>query len=328
MPRRLLVPAPVLALALALLLPASSVHADRVELQTGEVLQGRIIHASETELRIVLDRGGTLSLPLTRVRRCRLSAASKITLPPLPGDQPAKRDPVTRKSPFRSEQNSNRRRTPQPRRARRGTAAASGDASALRNAPPVTAPPSRSTPDSGQPPSPAAAPEYPEPALSEDRVVDAELGFSIALPPNFAEWRQGRNPPAVVRAFRDPLSHASLTATSYASELHVVQLKEKAAGDYAKIFDQYRITRDERLPDRKDEVWVLEASARIGGVAVHQTQIFAQRGKNAIVLTLSSTSDHFFARQDVFRRTVSSFKVVGVGSKGEEPATRETSSGR
>jgi hypothetical protein len=273
---------------------AGSLDADIVVLENGEVFDGKILRIDRNEVSIQLKRGGTLSFRRSQVVRARktdkdedetIGAPAKeeeedIPLAPPAGDAPAAKEAAPGK---RSS----------PARA----AAATGATGAGPG-------PSRAKPGS---------------VLSGTVLADAANGLQLTVPAGFLPWPEARIAP-VLHAYRDPVTEATLTISAFAVNEPILKVKEAAAQSYARTFDRFNLKRDEELKGLPHKAWVLELTSWIGGVEVHQTQLFTGTEKQAVMVSYSTAAAVYPRYKDAFTASMETFRFVGTeSSKTDAP---------
>ena len=339
------------ALATIVEAPRPLAAADRVELDSGEVFQGRILRLAVDRIEIELDGGGRLALPRDRVRKFRLSVTSRVrdereAAEPRNDrdDEAAGRSSSLRSPPRGNDRDSPIRKISRLRGGRAVTPSTRARGSALSPAARDTDPDRTSTRhESRQPPvparsSPRGSEEARAPAVistpagldaaddasatpvptapAGSTVSDRTNGMEFVLPRGFKRWSEGETSP-VVHAFRDAVSGATLTVSVYSSKLPVGELKRRAARAYSNIYREFRVTRNEEVAGFPGEAWLLEINTRLAGVALYQLQFFTVHDGQAIVFNFSATSDKYFAELDSFLGTLQSLRFG-------EPATSRT----
>ena len=258
--------------------------ADRIELETGEVLVGKILRVTKSEVSIQISGGGVLSFRLANVRRIRKY--------PGKGEETEESVLIYEKPGLQEKKDE---------KAEKEKVETADPASPIPKAPPpaekkASSPPSQRRPD--QP---------------ENTVTDKKNGFAVAPPKGLVVWPESQSE-TVPLAFQDPFSRASFTVSMYPSTGSIEEFKNAALRSYTGQFKVFRVLREERLKqDAKEvepEAWIVEIETRLGSVTVHQVQIFTRNRTKAFILTYSVSGDNYPKYQDVFEKSLESFHLL------------------
>lgn len=285
-------PAGLIFFLLLLLLNGKNLTAaDRLELETGEVLAGKILRVTKSEVSIQISGGGVLSFRLSNVRRIRKYAGSgeETEESVLVYEKPGLVDKVVEGE----------------------------EKEKAEKASPAVPPPQALKPPEQKP---LLRPGQATPDKPENLITDTQNGFVVMPPKGLVNWPESQSE-TVPLAFRDPFTHTSFTISMYPSTNSVVETKNAALRSYAEQFKIFRVLREEGLKqDAKDadpKAWRVEIETRIANVTVHQLQVFARNQNKAFVLTYSVSGDHYANYQQAFEKSLESFRFL---EPAEKPA--------
>lgn len=253
-------------------LSARAMAWDRVELRSGEVLEGKLLRLGEGEVSIELASGGNVTFRLSVVRTVRRANADGVSAVVYSADEreggpdghrsrpsgEAKWDSVGREEPLR----------------------------------PAAAKPSRAE------------------SLIGPAVRAPRRGFSVAPPKCFAPWPEGESPSVSV-AYRDPATGATFTASTRASSEPIEEAKQAAVRGYGDRFPSFHVVRDERLEPpggQEASAWVVEIESKVGSAAVRQLQVFLKKGPTIATLTYSAALEPYKRLSEAFLASVDSFR--------------------
>jgi hypothetical protein len=268
--------------AVWLLAPSSlPLRADRLELLSGEVFNGRVLRVNHQEASIQLSSGGIISFRISGVRSIRKnseeSGESKLVFERPPAKDTLGGPGLPGKVPVPSLGGS---RPPKP--------------------------------GEPKPPPLPGTPQSPT-KLPEGAVVNSAHGFALVPPQGFVVWPEAQSP-SVPLAYRDPFTQTSFTVAAYASTDTLVNLKNSALRAYTQQFKVFHVIRDEAVRSqeglRGPEAWLIEVQGRLGEVMIHQVQLFARGERAAVVLTYSATAEDYPRFQQAFLKTMESFSFV------------------
>jgi hypothetical protein len=329
-----------LGLLVLTLFPTATLRGDRVELDTGAVVEGKVLRITTHDVSVALRSGGAISFQKRNIRLVRVSGVATISadelalLNKLPtsteqyqrllgkanarAPSPAPRNWQSNgavNSPLRPESLTGAvgATTPQPY---------SPPRAAVPPAPPATRPASPNalslhlakSPSSTDPSSKSRAVEVfsSRPSSNPDTVDPTPLAFEFEPPTGFVPWPPGEVFP-VVKAYRNPVTEATLTVSSYVGEKTLIELKERTAESYRNQPRKYLVARDEVLGDTQHETLLLEVTSHFAGLSVHQSQFFTgiphARGSRALVVTLSTTSTHAPQYRDPMLRSLRTLRL-------------------
>ncbi|MGQ9590532.1 MAG: hypothetical protein ACUVYA_09605 [Planctomycetota bacterium] len=262
-------------------LSARAMAWDRVELRSGEVLEGRLLRLGEGEVSIELASGGNVTFRLSVVRAVRRANPDGVSAVVYSADE-AEGGPGGRPSQISSE-------------ARWDSV---GHEEPLR---PHSAKPSRAE------------------TLLGAAVRVPRRGFSVAPPRSLAPWPEGESPSVPV-AYRDPATQATFTASTRASSDPIEEVKQAAVRGYGDRFPSFHVVRDERLEPpgaQEASAWVVEIEGKAAGAAVRQLQVFLKNGPTIVTLTYSCALEHFKRLSEAFLASVDSFRFEEAAKPGK-----------
>ena len=354
------------------LAPLVSVWADRIELNNGTVFEGRVVRLNGDEVSMVLRSGGVVSFRNRDLHSLHVSGVGTISsadlalLDELPRSTAQYRRMLTEArnaaapSPGHSwQRDANasmpRARPPQPPSTTRLANRRSGIREPRVRVPTIregglqepAAPPQATVKSPAGALGSTVAPQRSPSPIREVRPTGVvrpgqspgiarsapPLAFEFDPPAGFAPWAAAEMPP-VVKAYRDPVTEATLTIASYTSERTPRQLKDRAAQTYGNQSQKYQVTRDEAFLGGRQEGWVLEVTSRLAGLTVEQMQMFTgvlqPEGSRVLVVTLSTASPHFPRYREPLLRSLRALRVQAADtdtSPPESPPPVEPSAG-
>ncbi|MEM7235919.1 MAG: hypothetical protein AAF517_27375, partial [Planctomycetota bacterium] len=259
------------ALVMVVSLSGNIALADRVELKSGEVFFGRILRCVEAEVSIQLESGGILSFRMSQVEEVR-QRKSETEVPVSILDDDVDDDVVEELIPELPE--------PLPVEVQ------------IETAPPP--PPKRST----------------EPNTDETTgaaIRDDRLGFSLLPPSGLVSQPQTQN--SEVRTFKDPVSNATLTISSYPGDAELLELKKRVAKTYSDQLELLEIERDAPLDRNGYEAWVIQVSGELGGVRMRHLKVLARASEGVVVLSYSATASSWRHHVESFESSVRSLRL-------------------
>ena len=336
----------LLGLLVLALFPTATLRGDRVELDTGAVVEGRVLRITTHDVSVSLRSGGAISFQKRNIRLIRVSGVATIS-----ADELALLDELpTSTEQYRRLLGKANARSPSaaPRAWHRaaGEDSPSQPSRPARSTDVVRAPPPQSnSPSRGviapKPPAPPPARSASPSVLSSDLVKSrasihtaskspasevlqprstpnegfddtTPLAFDFEPPTGFVPWPAGEVFP-VVKAYRHPVTEATLMVTSYVGERTLVELKERTAETYRNQPRKYRVARDEALSSTQHETLRLEVISHFAGLSVHQSQFFTgisqAHGSRALVITLSTPSTQAPQYRDPMLRSLRALRL-------------------
>jgi hypothetical protein len=260
-------------------LAATPLQADKVYLATGEMLVGDILRMNNEEVSIQLAGGGIVSFRTAQVSRVRKTYREP------------KWDASAPDTVLTDEQ------TAEDHDAGRPVATPSPDF--------IPQAPSGKTRQVTLPLKP--------PPTNKGLVKDAEERFAVVPPKDFAPWPDGVSP-TVPLSYREPVTHSSFTVSAYHSEASALEVKKNSLRAYTANFKTFTVVRNERLEgggkDLVPETWLVEIASRVGGVSIHQLQVFTKNKDDVYVLTYSAAGNTYKRHSKFFMQSIQTFHFL------------------
>ncbi len=294
------------ALGMLLVPSVQLAAADTVFLRTGEVLHGRVLRASEEEVSIQLDSGGILSFRAGRVDKVRQYK---------PGASTADVIVYNQKGPIEEG------RPPTPSGAPPtngnllgGTRERSGTESGPGTPRGGEAKPSASEissfPLHSQKLAVGATEAGDGRRVALERFRDAASGYSVVPPLGFVPWTDDTRPRQVLRAFKEPTTHANFTITAHDSSEGLDQIKTQLVN---LIRGKAQVLKESRCeipgPAGGFPGWLIEMEHSLEQTKVRQLQLIVKSGKRTFFVTCSAAENHYGDLSIPFEDSLGSFRI-------------------